>query len=59
MKYTSRKFIVTVMTIVSAHWALIESLIDGSDYKALMLGALAIYGAANVGQKAVAKEPTA
>ena len=52
-RYASRKFIAAMASLVCAHWALIERLIAAADYKAIVLGTVAVYMAGNVGQKAV------
>ncbi len=56
-RYASRKFITALLTLGSAHWALFESLIGAADYKAVVLGVVAVYVAGNVGQKALEKKP--
>ena len=53
MKYGSRKFIAALLSLASAHWALVEQLITGADYKALVLGTVGLYLAGNVAQQAV------
>ena len=56
MRYASRKFVAAFAALVSAHWALFESLITSGDYKALVLGTVGLYVVGNVAQKATAKE---
>ena len=53
MKYGSRKFLIALLALISAHWALFEKLIEAGDYKAVMLGVIAVYMAGNIGEKAV------
>lgn len=52
-RYGSRKFIVALVTLISAHWSLVEKLIDGATYKAVLLGIVAVYMTGNVGQKLI------
>lgn len=51
MKYGSRKFLIALLALISAHWALIERLIEAGDYKAVMLGIVAVYMCGNVGER--------
>lgn len=55
-RYGSRKFIVALVTLASTHWSLVEKLIDGPTYKAVLLGVVAVYMVGNVGQKLVEKK---
>lgn len=54
-RYASRKFIVALVGIGVAQWSLFERLIDGGDYKAILLAIVAAYLAGNVAHKAVEK----
>jgi hypothetical protein len=55
IKYSSRKFITAMLCLASAHFSLIGALIDGEQYKVIVIAILALYGAANVAQKAMVK----
>lgn len=55
MRLTSRKFILSVLTLASCHWLLVEQLLSSADFKTLVLGTVGVYVAGNVAQKAVAK----
>lgn len=57
-KYGSRKFMIYLMSLAVTTWALFEGLIPSADFKAILIGIIGIYGAANVGQKVWAKEVT-
>ena len=52
-RYSSRKFIVALLSLFAATWALAESLIAAGDWKAVVLGTAGLYIAGNVAQKAV------
>lgn len=54
-RYASRKFVAALLSLVSAHWGLLEGLLVGGDYKAVVLGTVGLYIAGNVAQKAVEK----
>jgi hypothetical protein len=54
-RYVSRKFIAAMAALGSVHWALVERLVDGDAYKAVVLGVVAAYVAGNVAQKATQK----
>lgn len=54
-RYASRKFIVAILGLVGAHWALFEKLIAAGDYKTIVLGCIGLYAVGNVANKAVAK----
>lgn len=54
-RYGSRKFIATVLTLASATWLACNHVIASGDYKAVVIGVVAVYIAGNVGQKAVEK----
>lgn len=61
-RYASRKFIVAMTGLGLTQWALFERMLDGNDYKTIMLAVVAGYVAGNVGQKALeqrqpSKEP--
>lgn len=58
-RYLSRKFMIAVASLVSSTWSLWERLIDASDYKAIVIAVLGLYGAANVAQKAMVKPDAA
>jgi hypothetical protein len=53
MRYASRKFLIAVASLGCAQWALFEKLIDGSDWRVVVIAVVGLYGAANVGQKAI------
>ena len=55
MRLTSRKFILALVTLGSAHWLLVEQMLTSADFKTLVLGTVGVYIAGNVAQKAVAK----
>ena len=55
-RYASRKFLVSIFVLISALWLRLEGLIDATDYVKLAIAVLALYGAANVAQKAMAKD---
>ena len=52
-RYSSRKFIVAVLSLGAAQWALMESLITGSDWRVVVIAIVGLYAGANVAQKAV------
>ena len=53
----SRKFIAVIGGMGCSQWSLIEGLITGEIYRALMLGIVAAFVTANVVQKAVESKP--
>ena len=55
-RLASRKFIAAMSALATSTWALAEQLIGSADYKAIVLGVVAAYVTANVGQKAVEKQ---
>jgi hypothetical protein len=55
-RYISRKFIATMAALGSVHWALVERLLDGDAYKAVVIGVVAAYVTSNVAQKATEKK---
>lgn len=55
--YGSRKFIVTLASLMSANVLLYLGLLTSSDYKAVILGTVAIYIAGNVTQRIKATTP--
>lgn len=52
-RYASRKFLIAIAALVCAQWSLIEALINGEQYKVIIIGILGLYGLANVAQKKV------
>lgn len=52
-RYGSRKFLAALAALGCASWALAQSLLDGGDYKAIVLGTVGAYIVGNVAQKAV------
>ena len=58
-RFLSRKFIASMASLAAATWALGEKLIAAADWKAVVLGTVAVYVAGNVAQRATAKEPKA
>lgn len=57
-RYSSRKFIVALLSLACTQWALLEGLIAGSDWRVVVIAIVGLYAAANVGQKAVeGKQP--
>lgn len=56
-RLTSRKFLLALLVFAVATWLRYLNLVDAADWKQLAVATLAIYGAANVAQKATAKEP--
>ncbi len=55
IKYGSRKFITALLCLASAHFSLLGALISGEQYKVIVIAVLALYGIANVAQKAMVK----
>ena len=55
-RYASRKFIVAMMAIASASWLVYSGHIADGVYSAVVIAAVGGYLAANVTQKATAKE---
>ena len=51
-RYTSRKFSAALLALASVHWLLVEKLIDGGEYKTVVLGTIGAYIVGNVAQKA-------
>lgn len=56
MRYRSRKWLLAAGIIAAATWLCFEGLLAGSEWLKLALGIGSAYLAANVTQKAVAKE---
>lgn len=54
-RYGSRKFVLTLLAILAATYLVWVGSITPEVYRAIVLGGLAGYGAANVGQKWVEK----
>lgn len=54
-RYASRKFLIALTTLIVAHVGLFTSTISGSEWLSAVTLILGIYGAANVGQRAVEK----
>lgn len=54
-RFTSRKFLAAIASLISAHWALAESLITGDQYTRVIIATVAAYIVGNVAQKATAK----
>jgi hypothetical protein len=54
-RWTSRKLLLVLLVLLLATWLRWMNLIDASDWKQLAVAAMAIYGAANVAQKATSK----
>lgn len=52
-RYGSRKFLAALAALGCASWALAQNLLDGGDYKAIVLGTVGAYIVGNVAQKAV------
>lgn len=57
-KFTSRKFILAVLTLASATWLCWAGLIADGVYSAVVIATVGAYLAANVTQKATTKAPT-
>lgn len=57
-RYASRKFIVAMAAIASASWLVYSGHIADGVYSAVVIAAVGGYLAANVTQKATAKEGT-
>ncbi len=56
MKYSSRKFIVALLSFGCTQWALLERLISSSDWRVVVIAIVGLYAGANVAQKALVKE---
>jgi hypothetical protein len=54
-RYTSRKFILALLTLISASALVALRLIDGGVYSAVVVASVGAYIAGNVAQKAVSK----
>lgn len=52
-KYGSRKFVVAVLALISAHWALVEHLIGADNWMKVVIAVVGLYAAGNVAQKVV------
>jgi hypothetical protein len=52
-RYSSRKFIAAMLSLLSCHWLILEGAISGDIYRTVVLGTVGAYLAANVAQKAV------
>lgn len=52
-KYGSRKFVVAVLALISAHWALVEHLVGSGDWVKVVIAVVGLYAAGNVAQKVV------
>ena len=58
MRYASRKFLVSVLSLACAQWALLEGLVTGADWRVVVIAVVGLYAGANVAQKAVeGKQP--
>jgi hypothetical protein len=55
-RYASRKFLIAAASLVCAQWALFEQLIGAADWRVVVIAIVGLYGAANVGQKAVERK---
>ena len=55
-RFLSRKFIAALASLASAHWLVSERLIADGVYSAVVIATVAAYIAANVAQKATAKQ---
>lgn len=58
MKYGSRKFILALLTLADSSVLLAFGAIDADVWKAVVLGTVGVYIAANVAQRAVDKKAT-
>lgn len=56
MRYASRKFLIAVSSLACAQWALFANLISGQDWRIVVIAVVGLYGAANVGQKALVEK---
>lgn len=54
-RYGSRKFIISLLSLSATTWALWEGLVDAEVFRTIVIAVVGLYGAANVGQKAVQK----
>lgn len=54
-RYASRKFILSVLSLASASWLVLEKAITAGDYKAVVIGTVGAYIIGNVAQKATVK----
>jgi fructose-1,6-bisphosphatase/sedoheptulose 1,7-bisphosphatase-like protein len=57
-RFLSRKFLLALATLGSAHWLCASGHIAEGVYSAVVIACVGGYLAANVTQKAVIKEPT-
>lgn len=57
-KFTSRKFILAVLTLASATWLCRSGYIADGVYSAVVIATVGAYLAANVSQKATTKQVT-
>ena len=58
-KFFSRKFLIAIATLAAAFWLRLETLIEAADFVKLAIAVLALYGTANVAQKALVKDDAA
>lgn len=58
-RFLSRKFLLALLVLGLASWLRYLNMIDASDWKQLAVAVLAIYGTANVAQKATDKTAVA
>lgn len=56
MRYTSRKFILSCLTLAASTWLVFEHVLASGDYKAILIGTIGLYIAGNVAQKATVKD---
>ncbi|MCU0957820.1 MAG: hypothetical protein MUF55_11025 [Hydrogenophaga sp.] len=54
-RYGSRKFIVALLALGSAHWLVATAVISGDVYQAVVIATVGAYIVGNVAQKAVEK----
>lgn len=57
-RHLSRKFLIAAAVVLSALLALMTDQIGETVFRDLLLGAMGLYGAANVAQKKIEKAPT-
>lgn len=57
-RYASRKFLIATAALICTQWALFEQLIGAADWRVVVIAVVGLYGAGNVAQKALTKEPT-
>lgn len=55
-RYASRKFIVALLILIAATWALSETLLTSADYTKIVIAVIGLYGISNVAQKALASD---